>query len=289
MTNQEILDKIHGLNFQMFQELDRLCRKYDIKYMFACGSLLGVIRHKGFIPWDNDIDIWMSREDFEKLYQHREELNDAYEIIMPEIFGNKKYLDCIPRLSYKYMHIKMDESLCQYYNNLNNRLDIDIFFLDKTRDDLLGKFQRVEMIFLYCLMNSYRHNVINRAAYPWYLKVPAALLKISGRCFSLDWLRVRVSKVARRFQKDPEAKYLFSSNDGIAWRLLIPIEECRSIRYGEFEGVQAPIPEDADAILKIWYGDYMKLPPKEKQIPHYGRIMVEASQFVFETPESATN
>ena len=283
MTNEQVLDKIHELNFAMFQEFDKICRKYDIKYTFASGALLGAVRHKGFIPWDNDIDIWITRDNFEKFYEHQEELPEEYQLVMPDIHGSKKYLDCVPRLNYKYMYIKMDEELCRFYNNRNNRMDLDMFIIDKTYSDFRGKIHRLEMAIMYGLLNSYRHPIINQN-YSTLMKIIGAFMKIVGRCISLNTLRKWTTKIATKYNDRTDTDAYFPSNDGAALKHIVPEHTLKEIIYVEFESGQAPIPVGADEILKIWFGDYMKLPPEEQRIPHWGSTLITPDKFIFEEP-----
>jgi len=283
MTEQEVLQKIHELNMEMFQELDRICRKYDIQYFFASGALLGALRHQGFIPWDNDIDIWMTRDNFDKLYAHQDELSENVSLVMPTETGKNRYLDTVPRLNYKNMYIKMDEDVCRYYNNHNNRMDLDIFFIDKTYGNWKGKVQRLEMIFVYGLMNAYRHKSL-KSSYAWYFKIAQGILDVIGRMIPLEKLRALSTKIATRYDNDPNAHYYFASTDGAAWKNIVPEEDLKEVVYLPFEDTVAPTPNGADHIMRIWFGDYMKLPPKEQQVPHWGQILLDPDLFVFEEP-----
>lgn len=287
MTNEQTLEKIHSISLDMLSHFDKLSRKYGFKYCLACGALLGAIRHKGFIPWDNDIDIWITREDFQKFYAHKEELPQEYQLVMPTVHGNKKYLDCVPRLNYRDMYIKMDPQTCRFYNNRNNRLDLDMFFLDKTYSDYRGKLQRLELAVLYALLNGYRENHLYRELtlkYPPLFKVAGSIARTLGRIFPLTWLRHRVESVSTRYNERNDTDAFFASNDGAALGKIVPAKYVSETCYVPFEGINAPIPKEADKVLKIWFGDYMKLPPEEQRIPHWGNILITADSFVFEEP-----
>lgn len=88
------LEKIKSLELEILIELDRICKAYDIKYTLAYGTLIGAIRHRGFIPWDDDIDVFMLREDLLKLREIcKTELNERVFIkIMKPIKNTIIYL-----------------------------------------------------------------------------------------------------------------------------------------------------------------------------------------------------
>ena len=65
----EVLQKLRKINLEMLQEIDRICRKNNIKYSLCSGTLIGAVRHGGFIPWDNDADVNMLREEYEKFFE----------------------------------------------------------------------------------------------------------------------------------------------------------------------------------------------------------------------------
>ena len=63
------MSRVHSANLKILKEIDRICRKYKIQYALDAGTLIGAVRHKGFIPWDDDVDIYMPRDDWNKLVE----------------------------------------------------------------------------------------------------------------------------------------------------------------------------------------------------------------------------
>lgn len=281
-ADSRTLQKIHAINYDMLEEFNALCRKHDIEYFLNYGSVLGALRHKGFIPWDNDVDTVIKRDEYEKLMQHKDEISDLYYWLVPDRLGKKKYFDSVPRLGYKYAHAKEDEDFCNYYDNLYNGIHLDLFFIDKTRNTLRGRLQRFELAVLYGLMNAYRHPRFFDD-YDKKMQRRNKILCSVGRCFSLPWLRKRADKAARRFNKDPKAEYYFISNDALQkLKLLFPKELFDHTVDMPFGKVNAKVSCDADQMCRMIFGDYMQLPPMEQRVPHFGRKLLKADLFEFD-------
>lgn len=281
-ADAETLKKIQSINYDMLQEFDSVCRRHNIEYFLNYGSVLGAVRHKGFIPWDNDIDTVIKREEYEKLTQYKNEISELYYWLDPDCLGKKKYFDCVPRLGYRFAHVKEDEDFCSYYNNLYNGIHLDIFFIDKTRDNLWGRLQRFELAVLYGLMNAYRHPQFFDD-YDKKMQRRNKILCGIGRYISLPWLRKRADKVARRFNDDPKAEYYFISNDALhKLTLLFPRELFDHAVDMPFGKVNAKVSCNADGMCRIIFGDYMQLPPMEQRVPHFGRRLLKASLFEFD-------
>ena len=85
------LSKVHAVNLKLLKEVDRICRKYKIKYALDSGTLLGAIRHGGFIPWDDDVDVVMTRSNYEKFLKVvRRELSEGMTFVEPDSYNNGK-------------------------------------------------------------------------------------------------------------------------------------------------------------------------------------------------------
>lgn len=281
-ADNKTLKKIQDINYDMLQEFDLICRRHSIEYFLNFGSVLGAVRHKGFIPWDNDIDTVIKRHEYEKLMQYRNEISEQYFWLEPDCLEKKKYFDCVPRLGYRFAHVKEDEDFCNYYNNLYSGIHLDIFLIDKTRDNLWGRLQRFELAVLYGLMNAYRHSYF---FYDYDKKMQRRnkILCSIGRYISLPWLKKRADKVARRFNDDPKAEYYFISNDALQkLTMLFPRELFDHTVDMPFGKVNAKVSCDADKMCKILFGDYMQLPPMGQRVPHFGRRLLRADLFVFD-------
>lgn len=281
----ETMKKIQDINYDMLEEFDRVCRLHGVQYFLNYGSLLGAIRHKGFIPWDNDIDTVMTRDDYGKLSKYKEEFNDCYYWLPADRTGKRKYYDCVPRLGYKAAYIRLDEETCRFYQNQNNRIHLDMFFIDKTYDDFRGKWQRRELAVLYGLMNAYRHKSFF-FDYNKKMRYANAILRAVGKCIPLSWLRRRADKVARRFDRDAAAPYYFISNDSLRkLSILFPREIFDHSVNMKFGRINAQVACGYDEMCRMIFGNYMKLPPKRTRVPHLGRVLITSDLYVFEEPD----
>ena len=127
------LTKVHEVNLKILKEIDRICRKYKIKYMLDGGTLLGAVRHKGFIPWDDDADIAFTRNNYEAFLKVvKRELPDTMELLMPEEFqGGKAFFDFTARVIYKNSRRHEDSPEVRYYEGKLNHLWVDLFIIDE--------------------------------------------------------------------------------------------------------------------------------------------------------------
>lgn len=283
----EILKKIQDINYEMLREFNDICRKNGVEYSLCLGSLLGALRHKGFIPWDNDIDTFMTRANYDKLAKYADEFSDLYFWLPPSSLGKKKYFDCVPRIGYKKASIRMESSYCEYYENLYNGIHLDMFLIDKTYDNLRGRWQRFELAVLYGLMNAYRHKSFF-VDYSPKMKKQNKILCAVGKYLPLQWLQKKADRVARRFNNDDKAPYYFISNDTIRnLHNLFTAEDFEHMIDVPFGDVNAMVCCGADRVCRQIFGDYMKLPPENQRVPHIGRVRLTSDLFVFQEPERA--
>lgn len=278
---QAFMEKIHDVNFKLISELDRLCRKYNITYYLAFGGLLGVMRHGDFIPWDNDVDVVMTRREFAKLERHFDELSEDFEYIRPADY-KEKYFDMVPRINYVKSEFHMFPEKDAFYNNMNNKIALDFFFIDKTYPDWRGTLYKGHMMFLYGMANAHRYK-LELDMYSGIFKAAAIVLYGMGKLIPAPVLRNWIRKSVHRFDKDEKAPGYAVTNDTIdTFSKYFPREVFDGVKEMEIRGKKFMVPNDSDQFLRIEYGNYMELPPEEKRIPHFGPYLLDIEKFKIE-------
>ena len=284
--NRQTLKRIQQINYDMLKEFDQVCTAHGIAYYINYGTLLGAIRHKGFIPWDNDVDVIMKRDEMRKLQLVQNEFSDLYYWLSPDMLGRNRYYDSVHRLGYKNAYIAhVDGAVDKFYLNYYNGIHLDMFFVDRTYDDFKGKAQRFELAVLYGLMNAYRHKSFF-ADYDKRMSFCNMILRFFGRMIPLSLLQRRVKSVAMRFNQDVNAPYYFISNCALSkLSLLFPkaVFDKPATRL-QFGALNVMASSEYELMCAKIFGEYMKLPPLEQRIPHCGRELLNSRLFVFEAP-----
>ena len=240
---------------------DCFCRDNNLKYYLSGGTLLGAIRHKGFIPWDDDIDVCMPRKDYEQLIK-----------IFPKIYRNKFILKCIEYKNFKYPFIKIvninTKIINKYVNNeMENNLWIDILPVDglpQNNNDLKRIYKSVKFYRKLLMLN-----FANIGEGKTLLKqVFKPLFILFAKFIGVNRCITEIEKIAKAYDYD-KSDYV----GAITWGLYgvgerMKKSEFEKTVYVDFEGYKFPTFSCWDSYLKALYGDYMKLPPVEKRKTH---------------------
>lgn len=245
---------------QTMKDFDAFCTKHDLNY-FACGgTAIGAVRHQGMIPWDDDIDVYMPREDYNKLLKLKEELKDTpYELIET---GSKGYYLPFSKFSYKNSTIWEYEAFPYIFG-----VYVDIFILDETSDNIKEVTPLADQYKYYLdrYLRSQQTHTVER------------LLRL-GRQGNIKSLIGCVWDIAFYI---PQRKYLrkkcesllkklieFNGNSYICYGLNMTNEHeifsktlFRDYIYMPFDNIQVRMPIGYDQYLKQQYGDYMTPPP----------------------------
>lgn len=257
----ESLKDIQKLEIDMLQEIDAFCRENNLTYYLAGGTLLGAVRHKGMIPWDNDIDISMPRRDYEILLKMWNSVCKK-KYYKTRIFGEKNYY--IP-----FAKIEDTRTLLKQHNSSDFAklgLFIDIFPIDAYGTDLEVAKK---------VLNSIEHTCgrITRSKVAFENKS----IKENGKqLFWKIYYFIVDQKKAYYMAQEPlkgfdwnSSKYIASTFGLRREKELIEKKYFETTVELEFEGHKYLAPVGFDMYLKKMYGDYMLLPPKEKRImPH---------------------
>lgn len=250
------IEEAKKIELDILDFIDSFCKEHGINYCINYGTLIGAIRHKGFIPWDDDIDLSMTRENYEKFIQ---------------LFSEKQS-------RYKLLSLETDD---QYFNNFIKIVDpttkiidtrntktydsgvfIDIFPMDTFNDtkvvDICYKLESFKL-----LSFSKHKNIVYGDS------------KLKDLIRTLFWLLLRpisprffANQIEKQIQKYrvENGKYIAFIPSKAKEKEIFPRDMFDELIETPFEHLVLPAPKHFDAVLKQFYDDYMTVPPKEKQI-----------------------
>ena len=261
----ETLKHLQDVYLMMLKDFIKVCDENQIEYFLDGGSALGAVRHQGFIPWDDDIDIILFRDEYNRLIEILEKLpQDKYELLSSE---NKK---CYCRL-YSQWNLKGTKTEEYYDMNTDFTLGIslDIFVLDNIPNDgLRKKIFSIKQTVIRKLIWSYE--ITNSEAYISKNKERMGkILKIIFKIFRINFTKIK--KINNNFiEKYRNENCKNVCNLSTTYELVsIPKNIFHPPKKVKFEDVEVNIPNDYDKYLKIIYGDnYMQIPPKEDRYNH---------------------
>ncbi|MDP8052200.1 LicD family protein [Pasteurella atlantica] len=239
---------------------DMVCRENNITYSLAGGTLIGAIRHNGFIPWDDDIDVYMCRDEYQKFVDIWQSQNDhkQYSISLAE--------DIEGQFCGEMTKIFDENTLLVDPKGRKSGIFIDIFIYDAVPNNpdilykMMKKHRRLKLRFSSCKKRWKR----------------AKEGSISGKIFSTlsHYLFNKMTENLTLFQKTypiEKAEYigLVLSDYGGWKKSYMPKNYFDDVIYVDFEGKKYPVMKGYHEHLTMYYGDYMTLPPEEEQKPHH--------------------
>lgn len=262
-------DSLKKTELEILVAFDEVCKKIDVLYFLAEGTLLGAVRHKGFIPWDDDIDVCMLRADYEKF------LSIGQKYLPANYFIQTFETDCEYSLGFCKLRDSnttyIETSVC--HQEINHGIFIDIFPIDyypegqiaATVLELRRKFltYRISDAFYYPVAPKYTLigkflRALSRIVYP---SIRDALMK-----------RDKLYKSVR--------KSSLVCNYGSTWgkKEIMSLKVYQDSVDMVFEGFKLKGPLQADQYLRNLYGDYMTLPPVEKRVGHHDAIVIDTEK-----------
>jgi len=249
---------------EMLLEVDRICKKHNITYFLDSGTLLGAVRHNGFIPWDDDVDIAMPRRDYEVFLEVcQNELDSRYFLQTNET--DPFYPFAIARILYKESQMPGHEKV-----KYRTGYTLDIFAIDNASDSILLQSVRVFIMkVLQGLCKSRLAIDYDRYGNRWE-KAAVFLTSSVGKLFPVRWL-IKMQHVVATMCRSKSTNYkcCFSYKFSELDRRF-PSRVFDGTIQVSFEGHLLPVPRGWHDSLTILYGDYMVLPPVEERIPTHG-------------------
>jgi len=241
---------------EILLEVDRICKKHDIPYWLDGGSTLGAVRHGGFIPWDDDIDIALLRKDYLKLIKILDkELPDRFKLQNKN--NEKNFHMTFSRVVDTNSYLNYGDKITQIREKIKYKgLFLDIFYIE--RGSLRLK-KGIDFFYFYSFLmmrHPYKGSKLIKALA--YLTWPFA-----------NGLVALARLISITFPKD---NFIFGY--GIPFKRRFRKSEILPVKPLNFEGEMVSGPNEVHAYLKRYFGDYMKIPPKEQRLVHAAGIEV---------------
>ncbi len=275
------LKRLKDLEIYILNEIERICKKYDIKYFLAGGSLLGAVRNGMSIVWDDDLDIGMLREDYNKFRKvFEKEMGEQFSYSSPFNKSGSHYTIDKVRLKGTYFSTNFSSK-----NVTEDGIFIDILVYDKTSNNKL--LQKLHMAYLYAITKALEVR--------WYNE-PRKNFHYRASKLALPFLRLIPYRVYHGmfelgvsfYKNKKNAKYLI---DSVGKKLIdgvMPIDGLEEVQYVDFDGVKAPIPVDYTGYLNYAYGpNYMTLPTYSKRSAPHNFARIDMGEYIFENKEKA--
>lgn len=271
--DRETLRKVQLVQLEIVKEIKRVCNEAKIDYFLDSGTLLGAVRHRGFIPWDDDLDIGMLRKDYDMFLEMAPKyLNERYEII--DWKHEKGYPHPMAKVIKKgtvYVEEKRKDDSKQ-------GIWVDVFAYDKVPDSPKIRRKQGRCIMLYrglirakCKYQTWHVNGVFLFG-KWLKNLP---LRIFSLFFSKESLVKKYEEAARLANTTSETMMYFANGSSAYGKWFIPSSCFEKLINVEFEDDVFRVPRDYDLYLKTVYGDYMKLPPENERENRHGILTID--------------
>lgn len=269
-----VLRKLQLTELEILKDFDAICRKNSIPYVVFYGTGIGVLRHGGFIPWDDDIDVMLLRKDVEKLIKVlKEKFSETHQVLSAEEDVN------FPLMTIQWGP-KETTFILPEFKDLPCKFTIflDIFPLDSISDDedkqrkqcYSAWFWQKLMLLRQMPNPVIQYRGLKRKAF--YFICGAIHIGMKIMHISPKWLYKKCKAACLQYQDERTNKvaFLTDTRPGMS---VFTTDELFPPRYLEFEGVKLPFPNKIETLLTRHYGDYMQLPPEEERRNHFPAVL----------------
>ena len=247
-----------NIMIKTLESIDKCCRENNINYSICWGTMIGAIRHHGFVPWDDDVDIMMHRDDYNRFF-------NVYKDPDYKLYTPLKNKNCLLLLSRVYN--KNTEVFFNYYSKSYFGLWISIFPYDNAPDSDLEKWEMKRTFWTHLYHLKTMRYLTNESIIRKTIK---CLVKLPLLPFSSFWLFSKVEECLTKYNNQKTKNICIWDNGyGFTKFFYFPAELFDGYIDVNFDGVKCKIIKGYDQFLRMYYGDYMQLPPVEKQVPSH--------------------
>ena len=257
--------KVWAVELDLLNELLRVCKKHNIEVYAFAGTLLGAVRHKGFIPWDDDLDVCLTRDNFEKLlHVAKEEFKEPY--FLQTGYNDKKFF-----LGYARLRNSQTTGIITWNKSAeyNNGIYVDVYVLDGLcENEKKKRFQHTVIKLITRFADAY--NTSSKKIHA--LAVKNVLCKLVKYEYVLDLYH----KVLKKYNNGAKRVSILTHTQlSIVERYSISREDLQGSQCLPYEFIALPVPKNYESILENTYGDYMKFPPVEQRGEWHKGILIQ--------------
>ena len=253
------LEESKKIELDILLDIAKFCEEHGLRYYLAYGTLIGAIRHKGFIPWDDDIDINMPRADYNEFLRTYNQEGKIYRVIDPrDKNARHPFAKVIDTRTVKI------EPMIEYNEPLG--IDVDIFPLDgmPENDDQYNRWYDR----LYKLYKKHTYCILTPNSKSWWQNLKLRIRKI-GVPKNKDVILDKTEALHKPYPYE-KSTYIGAIACQWSWRGDRTKKDAyESAVDVDFEGLRFKAPVGYDTVLRNIYGDYMQLPPEEKRVTHH--------------------
>lgn len=245
------LKETQAIITDILKDIDDFCRRHSIRYSLAYGTMLGAVRHRGFIPWDDDADIFMLREDFDRFI--KEYKSNRYHLLFQPGSKEKFIVSGYAKVCDPTTKVINHPMTCSY------GVFVDIFPLDFVPENPKTQHERMH------LLRKFTNRLYHRQK-----KDLISIIKSHGKSLEKWWEKCNETIHSEEFSKSPLVAHGLGAQN---YKTILPVKWFDNLKEISFEGHNFMGFSETDKYLSMVYGtDYMTPPPPEERINHGDRF-----------------
>lgn len=271
------LTKVHEIGLKILSEIDRICRKYHIQYMLDAGTLLGAVRHQGFIPWDDDVDIAFTRKNYDAFIKvvNRELPEGMTFLDCKSLQGGHAFFDFTSRIIFNNSQMHRDTPMMQYYEGKLNHLWVDLFVIDRLPENKTSaKWTLLLHKAIYGMSMGHRYQ-LDYSKYSFLHKLAVGGLASVGKLIPMKVMFNMQDLVAKKDGKCKSNLLYYSNYQPDYLHVRLQREWCEETVDLDFEGRKLMVPKGYRHVLEQVYGNYMTMPPEDKRVPAHSSMEIQ--------------